>query len=126
MKKEDKYETLISKINVGAEDDKIEIKEAIAKGGMGLVSLARDKSINRDIAVKVLHDELQNDKDMCMQFLDEAHIESLAGQQLKSNEDALDSIICLYIAGLYERRLSGQVFGNTESGYIWVPQELCI
>ena len=66
LNKENSYENLISKINVGAEDDKIEIKEAIAKGGMGLVSLAKDKSINRDIAVKVLHEEFQNDKEVVL------------------------------------------------------------
>jgi len=58
-------------------------------------------------------------------FLDGDYIDSLVGQGLKSNEDVLDSIICLYIAGLYSTAANGQVFGNADGGYIWVPQLLC-
>jgi predicted RNase H-like nuclease len=61
-----------------------------------------------------------------MHVLDEGYIDSLVGQGLKSNEDALDSIICLYIAGLYEGNFSGQVFGDDDAGYIWVPQCVCV
>ena len=60
------------------------------------------------------------------EFLDPEYIDSLAGQRLKSNEDALDSIICLYIAGLYAEKRDGQTFGDVESGYVWVPQCVCI
>lgn len=59
-------------------------------------------------------------------ILDESNIESLRGQALKSNEDALDSVLCLYIAGLYAIKHSGEVFGNSKSGYIWVPRGVCI
>ena len=55
------------------------------------------------------------------QILDESRMDSLKGQALKSNEDALDSIICLYIAGLYAIKHHGHIFGNLSSGYIWVP-----
>jgi predicted RNase H-like nuclease len=50
------------------------------------------------------------------------YINSLAGKALKSNEDALDSIICLYIAGLYALRSIGKLFGDKFTGYIWVPR----
>ncbi|MES9888067.1 MAG: DUF429 domain-containing protein [Candidatus Sedimenticola sp. 6PFRAG1] len=55
-------------------------------------------------------------------YLDESHVDSLRGKGLKSNEDALDAIICLYIAGLYANGAPGRTFGNTDDGYIWVPQ----
>jgi predicted RNase H-like nuclease len=57
--------------------------------------------------------------------LDENHISSLAGQRLKSNEDALDAIVCLYIAGLYSMEVDGELFGDDKAGYIWVPQRKC-
>jgi predicted RNase H-like nuclease len=59
-------------------------------------------------------------------ILDESNIESLRGQALKSNEDALDSVLCLYVAGLYAIEYSGKVFGNISSGYIWVPRGACM
>ena len=59
------------------------------------------------------------------QILDESHIDGLRGRALKSNEDALDSVLCLYIAGLYARNVDGQVFGDTDSGYIWIPRGVC-
>ncbi|MEZ8826964.1 DUF429 domain-containing protein [Vibrio amylolyticus] len=59
-------------------------------------------------------------------LLSEAYIQSLKGQALKSNEDALDAIICLYIAGLYQMRVPGKTYGDIERGYIWVPQMICI
>lgn len=58
--------------------------------------------------------------------LSDKYIESLSGQALKSNEDGLDGVLCLYIAGLYAKKIGGQQFGDLESGYIWVPQEICI
>ena len=54
-------------------------------------------------------------------IVDEAFIRSLTGKALKQNEDALDAIVCLYIAGLYEVDADMQVFGDTDSGYIVVP-----
>ena len=61
-----------------------------------------------------------------LKFLDPEYIDCLAGKGLKSNEDVLDSIICLYIAGLYAEKHDGQTFGDVETGYIWVPQCICI
>jgi len=59
-------------------------------------------------------------------YSDAAYIQSLKGQALKSNEDALDAIICLYIAALHSVGGMGREFGNVEDGYIWVPQRVCI
>ncbi len=55
-------------------------------------------------------------------YLDESRINTLKGKEIKSNEDALDAIICLYIAGLYAMDASGKTFGDITNGYIWVPQ----
>ncbi|CAI4164027.1 hypothetical protein ALT1644_30015 [Alteromonas macleodii] len=38
--------------------------------------------------------------------------ESLKVISLKSNEDALDAIVCLYIAGLYSIKANGTVYGD--------------
>ncbi|MFT7674187.1 MAG: putative RNase H-like nuclease [Gammaproteobacteria bacterium] len=54
-------------------------------------------------------------------YFDEIFIENQKGKALKSNEDALDAVICLYIAGLYAVGAEGRTFGNADSGYIWVP-----
>jgi len=59
------------------------------------------------------------------QILDELKIESLRGKALKSNEDALDSVLCLYIAGLHAIGFNGRVFGDSKDGYIWVPCGAC-
>jgi predicted RNase H-like nuclease len=59
-------------------------------------------------------------------FLEAAYIDALRGQALKTNEDALDSVVCLYIAALFELGVSGQTFGNEDTGYIWVPTISCL
>lgn len=56
--------------------------------------------------------------------LDEIEIKSLRGRKLKQNEDALDSIICAYIAGLHNKGLT-RTFGNCIDGYIVVPTIGC-
>ena len=55
-------------------------------------------------------------------FFDQGYIESLRGQALKSNEDALDAILCLYVGGLYELGEEGVAFGDVDSGYVWIPK----
>lgn len=76
---------------------------------------------------------LSESKVLKLEFSDEGqielsndYIETLSGQALKSNEDGLDAVLCLYIAGLYARNVSGHVFGDVGTGYIWVPQRACI
>lgn len=51
-------------------------------------------------------------------------IRSKRGQALKVHEDALDSLVCIYIAALFA---SGRplVFGDCTNGYIYVPQGRC-
>jgi predicted RNase H-like nuclease len=56
------------------------------------------------------------------QYFDFQQIDQLTGRSLKSNEDALDAVICLYIAALYALNTPGVVFGDTHDGYIWVPR----
>jgi len=54
--------------------------------------------------------------------LSSEYILSLTGAEIKANEDCLDAIICLYVAALYKRnRSAGTVYGDTTSGYIWIP-----
>ncbi|GEM78506.1 DUF429 domain-containing protein [Vibrio superstes] len=59
-------------------------------------------------------------------LLSDSYINSLKGTDLKNNEDALDAIVCLYIAGLYQLKVSSVTYGDTEHGYIWVPLQKCI
>ena len=54
----------------------------------------------------------------------EARISELRGGALKHNEDALDAIVCLYIAGLYQAGYDRKVFGTASEGYIYVPRSL--
>jgi predicted RNase H-like nuclease len=48
-------------------------------------------------------------------------IMSLRGRAVKQNEDALDALICLYIAALFATGAEGYTFGETDTGYVWVP-----
>jgi len=59
-------------------------------------------------------------------ILESDYIDTLKGQALKTNEDALDAIICLYTAALYASQKKGIVFGNPKEGAVWVPREKCI
>lgn len=54
------------------------------------------------------------------------HIESLGGVALKRNEDMLDAIVCLYVAGLYAIGIKDQVYGDSKDGYVYVPRVRCI
>lgn len=58
-------------------------------------------------------------------LLSATYIKSLKGISLKSNEDALDAIVCLYIAGLYSIKAGGIVYGDKALGYIFVPKMYC-
>ncbi|OAN11627.1 hypothetical protein A3K86_22185 [Photobacterium jeanii] len=59
-------------------------------------------------------------------FLCSDHIAKLKGKAIKQNEDVLDALMCLYIAGLYAVNAEGKCYGDTAHGYIWVPQIRCI
>ena len=60
------------------------------------------------------------------QLLSHRHIENLRGAALKQNEDILDAMVCLYVAGLYAIGTSDKVFGDAVDGYIYVPRLKCI
>jgi serine/threonine-protein kinase len=51
-----------------------ELGEEIARGGMGAIFLARDPTLNRDLAVKVLKPELHDRPEMVRRFVEEAQI----------------------------------------------------
>ena len=57
--------------------------------------------------------------------LSEDRIHKLCGAALKHNEDLLDALICLYVAGLYAKGLRARVFGDTQDGYVYVPDLCC-
>ena len=59
-------------------------------------------------------------------YSEEDRIRALSGRALKENEDALDSIICAYIAALYQVGVQHKIYGDLERGYIYVPQQKCI
>jgi len=67
----------------------------------------------------VLQLELPQDLEL---FFDPARINTLGGQALKHNEDALDATICLFFCGLYAFDQPVQIFGDISTGYIIVPQ----
>ena len=71
-----------------------------------LLSLAQSKVLSLQIPASF------------QKFLAESYINNLKGQALKSNEVALDAMICLYIAGLYQTQVPSTAYGNTDDGYI--------
>jgi tetratricopeptide (TPR) repeat protein/tRNA A-37 threonylcarbamoyl transferase component Bud32 len=54
--------------------DRYELHDAIARGGMGEVFAARDRSLNREVAIKVLRLDLREHPRTASRFIDEARI----------------------------------------------------
>ena len=96
-------------------------KGTAAQKREGQVRLAR--LIKRLADSPVLKLAIDNRLSSC---LDESAIQSKRGAALKKNEDALDAIICAYIAGLYALGVSGSVYGSAKDGYIYVPKTQCL
>ena len=54
--------------------EKYEILSEISTGGMGKVFLANDKTVDRKVALKILHEDLQKDPEARKRFIEEAKI----------------------------------------------------
>ena len=54
-------------------DDRYEILEKIGEGGMAIVYRAMDTRLNREVAVKIVRDELFGDEEISSRFFAEAH-----------------------------------------------------
>lgn len=54
-------------------DDRYEILEKIGEGGMAIVFRAMDQRLNREVAVKIVRDELFGDEEISTRFFAEAH-----------------------------------------------------
>jgi predicted RNase H-like nuclease len=94
---------------------KVAIKrEGQAKLGMLIQKLEQSAVLQLKVPVNLSH------------HLNYEYIFSLKGQALKSNEDALDAIICAYIAALKYKGVTSSLFGTVENGYIWVPTIYCV
>ncbi len=61
-------------------------------------------------------------EDPILECLQTHYISNLRGAAVKANEDLLDALVCLYIAALYQTGQTAYVFGDVESGYVWVPK----
>ena len=62
---------------LAARATRLEISGEIGRGGMGVVLRGRDPDLGRDLAVKVLRDDLRDSPEMVRRFVEEAQI---AGQ----------------------------------------------
>jgi serine/threonine-protein kinase len=62
---------------LGGPGGRYELLEEIARGGMGAVVRARDRTLDREVAVKVLQERFKAGSVMARRFVDEARI---AGQ----------------------------------------------
>ena len=48
------------------------VQEVLAKGGMGVIYKALDRTLNRLVAIKVIHDQFSGDPSFTERFLREA------------------------------------------------------
>ena len=70
----DILDKFIAELKSEKSNGRFDITGEIAEGGMGKIHFATDKPIGRRVALKRLHEQLQNDKDSCIQFIEEARI----------------------------------------------------
>lgn len=57
-------------------EDRFQLLEEIAAGGMGSIVRTRDRLLNRDMAIKVLIDGIEQDDEIVQRFYEEAQINS--------------------------------------------------
>lgn len=58
----------------GGGEGRYQVRGELARGGVGVVLLAHDNDIGRDLAVKVLHEDLADDPALLQRFVEEAQI----------------------------------------------------
>jgi serine/threonine-protein kinase len=61
-------------------DDRYEVRAALGSGGMGTVYRAWQRSVDREVAVKVVHPKLSSDRQVAKRFLREVRLASKLGQ----------------------------------------------
>ena len=84
-------------------DERFEVLERIGGGGMGTVYRARQRSVGRDVAIKVVHPRRLQDRTAAKRFLREARLASRL---------SLPSIVAVYD------------FGQTRDGLLYLVMEL--
>jgi serine/threonine protein kinase len=84
-------------------DNRYEVRAPLGHGGMGTVYRGWQLSVDREIAIKVIHPKLSGDRNIAKRFLREARLASRLSQA--------------NIVGVYE-------FGQTEDGILYLAMEL--
>ena len=84
-------------------DNRYEVRAPLGHGGMGTVYRGWQLSVDREIAIKVIHPKLSGDRAIAKRFLREARLASRLSQA--------------NIVGVYE-------FGQTEDGILYLAMEL--
>lgn len=111
---------------------KYELLEELGRGGMGEVWKARDTQLQRFVAIKLLHTDLQDDPDFISYFMREArlvaslrhpnivqiHDFQLAG---KPGEDVQAYMVMDYIEG---GTLASAIRGTVRKGIFWSASEI--
>ena len=84
-------------------DGRFEVRQPLGKGGMGTVYRALQLSVDREVAIKVVHPRLANDRQAAKRFLREARLAS------RLNQPNVVHVID---------------FGQTEDGVLYLVMEL--
>ncbi|MCH2207282.1 MAG: protein kinase [Lentisphaerales bacterium] len=74
MSNKEILDKFIAELKSEQNSSRFEVTGDIAEGGMGKIHFATDKPIGRRVALKRLHDTLQNDEEARIQFIEEARI----------------------------------------------------
>lgn len=111
-----------SRLSVGQKLGRYEIKKQLGTGGMGEVFLAEDTELFRPVALKILHQEVADDKERISRFVQEARAASALNHPniLTIHEigeaDDLRFIVSEYIEGeTLRERLKRKNLSVTES-----------